>query len=220
MENKAANALKLIAKRLSIPEDKIEDITNPNEDICKAKMQDGKYLIYSWHVPEETFVVVNITNTDAGVGCSLGPYGETEASLDRIVSEIKAFKDKPEESVAYMTGRVFSALFRERVVSDIPRSDEKGVGLLELHFSRVVSLKGGQNTPINVYIVVTLRKQDSLTYQISYSNPYFKSELIKADDHESLCNAIVSKIKGVYLLSKHELDPSTFVTIKNGLVQS
>lgn len=220
MGNKALNALQLIAKRLGITEDKIEDTTEPNESIRKANMQDGKYFIYSWHVPEETFAVVNITDSDTGVSCCLGTYCETQASLDRIIFEINEFRDTPEESAAYITGQVYDALLSEGMISDIPRTNEKGVGVIELNFSRVISVKGGQNVPINVFIVVTLRKQDSLTYQISYSNPYFKSELIKADDHESLCNAIVSKIEGVYLLSKHELDPSTFVTIKNGLVQS
>ena len=180
MENKAFSTLQLIAKRLSIPEDKIEDMSKSNDDICRAKMQDDKYLIYSWHVPEETFATVNITNTATGVGCCLGTYYETEARI-----------------------------------SDIPRSEEKGMGYIELLFRKVLSLKG-QNVPINVFIRVVLRKQDNLTYRISYSNPYFKTEFIKAEDYESLYKAIVSRIERVYLLSEHELDPSTFVTIKKG----
>lgn len=219
MENKALNVLQLIAKRLDIPEDKIEVTSKPSASIRQVKMFDGKYLIYSWHVPEETFATVLITDTGAAVGCSLGSYTETEASLDRIISAIKEFRDTPEESVAYMTGHVYDTLFSEGVMSDIPRSDKKGVGLIELSFNRVLCLKG-KDVPINVYLKVKLKKQGSLTYQISYSNPYFKPELVKAENYESLCSAIVSKIEGVYLLSKHELDPSTFVTIKNGLVQS
>ena len=203
MENKATNALKLIAKKLSIPEDKIEVTSKPDASIRQVKMFDGKYLIYSWHVPEESFATVLITDTGAAVGCSLGPYIETEASLDRIISAIKEFRDTPEESVAYMTGQVYDTLFSEGVMSDIPRSDEKGVGLIELSFSKVLSLKG-KDVPINVYLKVKLKKQDSLTYQISYSNPYFKSELIKAENYESLCDAIVSKIRSVYQASKHE----------------
>lgn len=215
MENKALNTLQLIAKSLNIPEDKIEDTSKSNDDICRARIQDGSYLIYSWHMPEETFATVNITNTGTGVGCCLGTYYETEASLDRIISEIKDFRDKPEESTAYMLGRVYNALFREARISDIPRSEEKGMGYIELLFRKVLSLKG-QNVPINAFIRVVLRKQDSLTYRISYSNRYFKTEFIKAKDYESLYNAIVSRIERVYLLSEHELDPSTFVTIKKG----
>lgn len=205
MENKALTTLQLIAKRLNIPEDKIENTTKPNEDIRKAKMHDGKYLIYSWHVPEENFAVVNIDDEDTGVGCCLGAYCETEASLDRITSEINEFRDAPEESAAYMTGHVYDTLLSEVMVTDIPRSDVKGVGYIELNFSKVITVNG-DNALINVFTVVTLSKQDSLTYQISYSNPYFKSELIKAEDYESLCSAIVSKIRSVYQASSHEAE--------------
>lgn len=218
MENKAIATLQLVAKRLGIPEDKIEDMSKSNDDICRARMQDGKYLIYSWYVPEESFAVVNITNNGTDVGCSLGSYIETEASLDRIISAIKEFRDTPEESVVYMTGRVFSALFREGMVSDIPKSSEEGVGHILLVLSRVVSAKGN-NIPVNSYIVVTLRKQDSLTYQISYSDlsSCLNSELIEAEDHERLCDAIVSKIRDVYQTSKHELG---FMMHKEGQMQS
>lgn len=206
MENKALTALQVVAKRLSIPEDKIEDAAWPDEHFHKAKMYDGRYLIYSWHVPEETFAVVNITDTHAAVSCSLGPYIETEASLDRIISAIKEFRDTPEESVARMTGHVYDTLFSEGVISDIPRSDEKGVGLIELSYSKVVPAKG-KDVPINVFIVVTLKKLGSLEYQISYSDLHGYTEIVKAEDYKSLCEAIISKIRDAYQLSKQGLDP-------------
>lgn len=205
MENKALTTLRLVAKRLGIPEDKVEDAAWPNEHFHKAKMYDGRYLIYSWHVPEETFAVVNITDTRTAVSCSLGPYLETEDSLDRIISAIKEYIDTPEESVARMTGQVYDALFLEGMISDIPRSDEKGVGYIELSYSKIVSAKG-KEVEINIYIGVTLKKLGSLEYQISYSDLHCSTEFVKAEDYKSLCEAIVSKIRDAYQLSKHGLD--------------
>lgn len=206
MENKALTALQLVAKRLGIPEDKIEDTTEPDGSIHKAKMFDGRYLIYTWCVPEETFATVLINDTDTSVGCSLGSYLETEASLDRIISAIKEFIDTPEESVARMTGQVYEALFLEGMVSDIPRSNEKEVGYLELGYSKVVSAKG-KGVDITICIVVTLKKLGSLEYQISYSDLHRSTELVKAEDYKGLCGAIVSKIRDAYQLSKQGLDP-------------
>lgn len=200
MENKALTTLQLVAKRLGIPEDKIEVIPNPNDDIHKAKIQDGKHLIYSWYVPEETFATVLITNTDTNVGCELGPYLETEDDLDRIISAIKEFIDTPEESVAYVTGQVYDSFFLEGMVTHIPRNNKEGVGSLVLGYSKVYPAKD-KEIPINVYVVVTLTKLGKLEYEISYTDRYCITEIVMAEDYKSLCNTIASKIRAFFILS-------------------